>query len=106
MPVHAFRIGMQLLDQPETASEYREALQETERARYFTETVLQDHRCCQDDCESQQHGEKKQIVQSRGGEGYTLVHGLTRNRRRKGGSLNLEPGHAKAVDRAVNLPQE
>jgi len=63
----AFRIGMQLLDQPETASEYREALQETERARYFPETVLQDHRCCQDDGETEQHGQKKQTAQDRGG---------------------------------------
>src|SRR6516164_1817095 len=59
----ALRIGMQLLDQPETASEHREALQETERARYFPETVLQDHRCCQDHGETQQHGQKKQTVQ-------------------------------------------
>jgi hypothetical protein len=43
---------MQLLDQPEAASEYREPLQETERTRYFPETVLQNHRCCQDDGES------------------------------------------------------
>jgi hypothetical protein len=62
-----FRVGMQLLHQPEAASEYREALQKTERARYFAETVLKDQRYCQDDGESQQHGAEKQTVQYRGG---------------------------------------
>jgi hypothetical protein len=53
--------------QPKAASEDREALQETEGTRYFAETVLQDHRYCQDDGESQQHAAEKQTVQYRGG---------------------------------------
>ena len=35
-----------------------------------------------------------------------FAHGLTRKRSRKGSYLDLEPGHTKAIDGAVNLPQE